>query len=451
MVFFISIILSVLLSRELVAKENPCDYQLKTTNKSTNIKDPLLAEVENTIKIQKLGKDLNFAPTYPDVMDELKSGLFGMLFNSKPTGSAKFAAVWAESSVRNLRTGNWYFKKDEKLFIENAINSPQSHPEFEAFVSILKSQGLSILEINTIWSLIFEGLLELEIKYQNCLAKAKLFDPSIKYLKTSEVPQYCSDPNDNFSQNLHFNLLVSQYEHLLAPKSNSVAFWSGGIAISYYARFYKGLSTLESTIIGEAINSLHLKKEWYGINSIWNELSRAFTRKVMELKIEDIHVYLRTLDPTSVLYRQELKQLQSASNTSSQIHYHLVYGEDDDLRDIELDNCGNMVNALSSSKTYSDLLDVEKRINLLAFRSIEIPSLRASSSWRQVCVLLKSACQATGKTPTEDVCEGLHELEFARFDEKHAYFSVVKDNLEYKEGLVELLKEYLKNTNSNCF
>jgi hypothetical protein len=111
-------------------------------------------------------------------------------------------------------------------------------------------------------------------------------------------------------------------EELKIDPGTSLALWSGGFAVSEYARA-KGHTTLEFTKAGRAINQIQFHREWKLQAPLWNALSRAFVHQ----RSPDIHIYIRAWQPTSVLIRQEvphLREVQSIFGTST-LHWHALY------------------------------------------------------------------------------------------------------------------------------
>jgi hypothetical protein len=101
-----------------------------------------------------------------------------------------------------------------------------------------------------------------------------------------------------------------------------MALWSGGFDVSVYAEA-RGFSTLEHTVAGRVFESLELYKDWGIIGEFWNELSRAFVEGAQG----EVHVFMRTHDPTSVLLTQEVPGVRALKDRGITIRWHVLFGE----------------------------------------------------------------------------------------------------------------------------
>jgi hypothetical protein len=117
-----------------------------------------------------------------------------------------------------------------------------------------------------------------------------------------------------------------------------MALWSGGFDVSVYADG-RGFSTLEHTAAGRVFESLELYRDWAIIGELWNALSRAFVDGAQG----EVHVFMRTHDPTSVLLAQEVPGVKDHRIA---IRWHVLFGEA--LADIrEIDAHGELVDDAS--------------------------------------------------------------------------------------------------------
>ena len=120
-----------------------------------------------------------------------------------------------------------------------------------------------------------------------------------------------------------------------------MALWSGGFDVSVYAEG-RGFSTLEHTVAGRVFESLELYKDWGIIGEFWNELSRAFVEGAQG----EVHVFMRTHDPTSVLLTQEVPDVKALKDRGITIRWHVLFGEA--LNDkCEIDARGELVDDAS--------------------------------------------------------------------------------------------------------
>lgn len=130
----------------------------------------------------------------------------------------------------------------------------------------------------------------------------------------------------------------SRYEELaeaLAPHlqaGDRPALWAGGFAVSAYAQAH-GYCTLEATRAGLLFDRLKLYKDFSTLGPLWNGLSRKFVASCAQ---REVHVFLRSFDPDSVLVRQELDEL--AHLRSPATRWHILEGTTvADLKEIAAD------------------------------------------------------------------------------------------------------------------
>jgi hypothetical protein len=181
----------------------------------------------------------------------------------------------------------------DKIFSANIY----AHPEWPTFSKMMKEVGIGPLKINQAWGLLMKGF-ETEQRLR-------------------------SAGQGNKDNNPEYQALAKLLgDELKIDAGTSLALWSGGFAVSEYARA-KGHTTLEFTKAGRAINRIQFHKEWKLQAPLWNTLSRAFVHQGSP----DIHIYIRAWQPTSVLIRQEvphLREVQSIFGTAT-LHWHALY------------------------------------------------------------------------------------------------------------------------------
>ncbi|MEL7528170.1 MAG: hypothetical protein AAFN16_20525 [Pseudomonadota bacterium] len=111
--------------------------------------------------------------------------------------------------------------------------------------------------------------------------------------------------------NPEFLKLAEEYSDYLSNTHTDrpFALWTGGIAVSLYARVKRGYTTLENTVLGSALDTIKLHETcvpWDCIGPLWNSISRMFVSK---MKGQSVYLFMRTHAPLSIFYRQELTQL----------------------------------------------------------------------------------------------------------------------------------------------
>ena len=184
------------------------------------------------------------------------------------------------------------------------------HPEWPKFSRLMREGGVGPLKINQAWGLVMEGL----ATQKNMNAQGRKRDT-----------------------NPHFEQLARHLEPELAIKpGTSLALWAGGIAVSEYAQkkeesYTRGKrhTTLESTTFGKVMNALELHQDWGLQGPLWNAISRAFVRNPGC----DVHIYMRTFDPDSVLIREEvpgLRKLEAMMTGKLRLHWHALYTDEKD-------------------------------------------------------------------------------------------------------------------------
>jgi hypothetical protein len=183
-----------------------------------------------------------------------------------------------------------------------------THPERESFYRALDG----IVEphlIDEAWALVIEGVHE-QLAINKAGGKGKV-------------------------KNKYYEQLADKMANLLRPGDDVMpTLWSGGYDVSVYAQ-NRGFRTLEATQAGRLFDQLKLFKDFSTLGPLWNEISTKF----VDAFAGDTHVFVRTMDKSSVLFRQELVALMQLDGITS-IKWHVLAG--DDLTHLtEIDASGN--------------------------------------------------------------------------------------------------------------
>jgi hypothetical protein len=186
-----------------------------------------------------------------------------------------------------------------QLFSQNVY----AHPEWLKFFAMMKEAGLGAVKINLAWQLLMKGL-----------------ETEERLLRSGQA---------NSDNNPEYKALAKLFgEELKIDPGTSLALWSGGFAVSQYARA-KGHTSLEFTKAGRAIDQLEFHREWKLQAPLWNALSRAFVHQPSP----NVHIYIRAWQPNSVLIRSEvpgLRELQALFG-NTRLHWHALYTDAKDV------------------------------------------------------------------------------------------------------------------------
>jgi Domain of unknown function (DUF4157) len=177
----------------------------------------------------------------------------------------------------------------------DAADVADAHPERGAFARAL--DGLvAPAKIDELWKLTIAG---------------------VQYQKGLKAKDKGGDPNPHYIQ------LAQEFEALLAVKAtDKPALWSGGYDVSMYAQG-KGYRTLEVTAAGKMFDQLKLFKDFSTLGQLWNNLSRKFVSSFAG----ETHVFVRTMDKGSVLFRQELVEAVQLDGIQA-MKWHVMKGAD---------------------------------------------------------------------------------------------------------------------------
>ncbi|MFI6639034.1 hypothetical protein [Streptomyces sp. NPDC050504] len=130
------------------------------------------------------------------------------------------------------------------------------------------------------------------------------------------------EQRDHMASNTWFQDLVKLVGDGLGIDTPTLALWSGGAAVSDYARA-KGHTPLESTPFGHILDKLEISPDWSLKLPMWSVVSKAFVSRATG----PVHIFLRAYDPESVLVVQEIPQLRLLQklNPAITFHWHPVY------------------------------------------------------------------------------------------------------------------------------
>ncbi|KFA91699.1 hypothetical protein [Archangium violaceum] len=173
------------------------------------------------------------------------------------------------------------------------LKAPLSHPDAPQFQKAFTALGMSEAKTAEVWSDILHGVNRQEQIRAD--VKANRLTPSSldKPRPDTSNPHY-----EKVAHELGPHLRIEQGQ-------GPLALWSGGYDVSKHAQL-KGYSTLESTPAGRALSGLEIYKDPKAVTPMWNHLSEEFVRQNPR---GPAHALMRTHDPKSVLYRQELQTL----------------------------------------------------------------------------------------------------------------------------------------------
>jgi hypothetical protein len=121
---------------------------------------------------------------------------------------------------------------------------------------------------------------------------------------------------------------LPQIKGLLAP-GDRLALWSGGIAISQYARNL-GYCCLETTRFGEMFDRVKVYRNEQSLWHLWDYLAKAFVEQVN--RAGEVHIFVRNFDRRSTLLKVEyprLLEIRNARGAGFQIKWHVIVGDGD--------------------------------------------------------------------------------------------------------------------------
>lgn len=127
---------------------------------------------------------------------------------------------------------------------------------------------------------------------------------------------------DEKKRNPYYPQLASLLrEALLVPPDRVLALWSGGYDVSMYAQ-ERGYFTLETTRAGKVYDQLKLFKNWAPLGELWNQISKQFVVH----GTPEVHIFVRSYDPSCVLYTEELPTILKLESVA-ELRWHLLSGK----------------------------------------------------------------------------------------------------------------------------
>ncbi|MCY1074120.1 hypothetical protein [Archangium lansingense] len=201
------------------------------------------------------------------------------------------------------------------------LNAPLSHPDAPEFQKAFTALGMSEAKTAEVWSDILHG-----VKRQEQIRAD---------VKTSRTTPSTLDKPKPDTSNPHYEKVAQELgPHLRIEEGQGpLALWSGGYDVSKHAQL-KGYTTLESTPAGRALSGLEIYKDPKAVTPMWNHLSEEFVRQNPQ---GPAHAFMRTHDPKSVLYRQELQTLEQLSPNRPVVFHPLVGDKLQDLQAVRPD------------------------------------------------------------------------------------------------------------------
>ncbi|QRK12663.1 hypothetical protein JQX13_23090 [Archangium violaceum] len=188
------------------------------------------------------------------------------------------------------------------------LNSPLSHPDAPAFQKAFSALGMSDAKSAEVWGDILHG-----VKRQEQIRAD---------VKESRTTPFTPDKPRPDTSNPHYEKVAQEMGPYLRIEQGQgpLALWSGGYDVSKHAQL-KGYTTLESTPAGRALSGLEIYKDPKAVTPMWNHLSEEFVRQNPQ---GPAHAFMRTHDPKSVLYRQELQTIEQFSPNRPVVFHPLV-------------------------------------------------------------------------------------------------------------------------------
>ncbi len=166
----------------------------------------------------------------------------------------------------------------------------------------MTSTGISSTTIDSLWRIVESGI-------------AAECDPA--------APQY-KFWNECFTNLAHQLRCLS----LLDP-GDKLALWSGGIAISQYAREL-GYRCLETTAAGDMFNNARLDKVHESLWNLWDYLANEF---VDQIRGSEVHIFVRNIDRKSTLVQVEVPHLLQ-KREDLRIRWHVIVGDTDNPKEL---------------------------------------------------------------------------------------------------------------------
>jgi len=201
-------------------------------------------------------------------------------------------------------------------------NNPMGHPEYPLFVGLMRALNIPNGIIDYAWQHLLYGFyLQDDIQHQ------------LEWLEIGEgIALGQGTRNEIRNDNYHFEQLAIQLSDYLNIGDRDLALWSGGVDLSDYA-FMRGYTPLERTPLGLVLNQIEFHSQWILQAPLWNIISRVFVRQGPV----NVHVFLRTFEADSVLFRQEIPAIREIF-PNAYIRWHAIYTSPDGHFLYEIDN-----------------------------------------------------------------------------------------------------------------
>lgn len=201
-------------------------------------------------------------------------------------------------------------------------NNPTLHPEYPMFVTLMQSLNIPDGLIDYAWQHLLHGFaLQDDIQHQ------------LEWLEIGEGLHLDQETrNEIRNDNFHFEDVATQLSQYLNVGNAPLALWSGGVDLSDYA-YMRGYVPLERTSLGLVLNQIEFHSQWILQAPLWNIISRVFVRQGPV----NVHVFLRTFEADSVLFRQEIPAIR-AIFPNAVIRWHAIYTLPDNVSLAELDD-----------------------------------------------------------------------------------------------------------------
>jgi hypothetical protein len=188
---------------------------------------------------------------------------------------------------------------------------PTHHPEWPAFRDGMRSHGVANDLARSAWGALMQGI---------------------------ALQGEMNGDGRRREDNPHFDAFADLLQPYLDLPDANLALWSGGFAVSDYARLRKNCTTLESTALGGVLDRLELYRDWKCIGPLWNTISKRFVEQGHGVA----RVFLRVHAPDSVLYRQEVPMLGINARITC-LRWHALYGEGEWMSLREINDTGSLV------------------------------------------------------------------------------------------------------------
>ncbi len=183
---------------------------------------------------------------------------------------------------------------------------------------------------------------EMELKFKRGMTRTGLSSTTIaslwrivesgieaEYNKGGAPAGGAAGPQTRFSNRCFANLAHQLRCLNLLDPGDKLALWSGGIAISQYAREL-GYRCLETTAAGEMFNNAKLYNIDESLWNLWDYLAKEF---VDQIRGSELHIFVRNIDRKSTLVQVEVPHLLQ-KREDLRIRWHVIVGDSDDPKEL---------------------------------------------------------------------------------------------------------------------